>query len=76
MRTIEGICPVCKEYSEVSSNENGCCNAGVIEYDGSRACQDQFADEGADGDTDHDKTLRIEITGFDDDKTLLTKDGL
>lgn len=52
MKSFEGLCPVCKEHSEViiievapELNENGCCNRGVIEYDGSVVSVEQFEEK-------------------------------
>lgn len=31
---LEGLCPKCKEHTEISWQDSGCCNAGVINGSG------------------------------------------
>jgi hypothetical protein len=52
MKHFQGLCPVCKEHTEVivmdvatDLNENGCCDRGVIEYDGTFVSADQFEEK-------------------------------
>lgn len=40
-KTYEGMCPRCYEYTEVTIDDNGCCNAGC-EHEGSIIHSDEI----------------------------------